>query len=705
VSGPLERPVHTTLAASAGPGTLAETPAGANAAKARYRPDIDGLRAIAVALVVLFHLTPGLLPTGFIGVDIFFVISGFVVTGSVMRRRPARGLDDVFMFWKRRVTRIYPALLVSVLATMAMVALFVPPFPSIVYNGILRTGLAAIVGAANLYLYRSRSNYFLSDQTHNPFLHMWSLGVEEQFYLFFSLTFLAAAAPIVALLRAHSSLALSRTRFVLVGLFTVASAALLLAARHSDPVGAYYLLQFRFWELGLGCLLALAGSFEWKLSYGAIPNWAGQLASAALLLAILWIAMSPTGPDPTPAIVLATLASAALIGLNSVESSIVKAALSVPPLRGMGVVSYSIYLWHWPIIVLFDITIGLRSFGAISCVLALTFAAAIGSYLFLERPLRRAQTRFWRLTVPILGVIAATILGLATMAQARPGFAFLGRPLAWATDWLPGPDFAYAGANKITEGACDLSNGAAVPVFAPANCMATLQRSAAKPPTILVVGDSFGFSDWAMLSRGFERGALQWTAFSHDGCNIGAPTDEDSASCRRYWTTMPQRIGGSLGKGDAVLVAVYWTLGDDASYDRALSKLDTVIVAAGGVGSTVIVQAPLPQFDRPAFLCTPEWFRSNYEGCSADRRSFESRRAGLMRALASLRSRYPNVLIWDPIDRLCGKAQCEEFSEGEPLFRDTDHLSYRGSLSLGDAFTGFLATARHQSASAAAPAA
>lgn len=147
-----------------------------------YRPDIDGLRALAIALVIVFHLFKPALPNGFVGVDVFFVISGYVVTSSLMRERSTTAIGELLGFWRRRIVRIYPALAVCVLVTLAATLLFVPPFPQESYDGTIRTGLSALFGLGNVYLFRSQQNYFTSDQSGNTYVHTWSLGVEEQFY-------------------------------------------------------------------------------------------------------------------------------------------------------------------------------------------------------------------------------------------------------------------------------------------------------------------------------------------------------------------------------------------------------------------------------------------------------------------------------------------------------------------------------------------
>ncbi|MGO9429600.1 acyltransferase family protein [Rhodoblastus sp.] len=659
--------------------------------QSRYRPDIDGLRALAVTLVIVFHLAPRLLPNGFIGVDIFFVISGYVVTLSVMRRASDSIVDSMFSFWKRRLVRIYPALLVCILATMIVCIFLMPPFPASTHIGVFRVGLAAAVGVANLYLLHSRQNYFTADQSFDPFLHTWSLGIEEQFYVLFSLSFLAAPPLVAALLGARDSSKVKWSRIWLMAVLTLASAILLASASRNDELETYYLLQFRFWELGVGSLLAIWTVSDGRYGHFRAPYLARQFASVLALAVIASTAMMPAATNPDLAIVIATLSCVVLIWLNSSDDpssdTLTAKALASLPVRSVGLVSYSLYLWHWPVFVFFAMTVGLKSLSAVTSAMGVVAIVAVGSYFLVEKPFRDKRASFRRRTAPILGLTAAAILAAAFVPV---DFGFLGSPRNWTTDWLPDNEFSYAGSNRIRAAECNLGGGAAIPVEIPADCTARTAQSSGPLPTVLIVGDSLAFADWGMLSHGFKQGVFQWSALSHDGCNINSRDDEMPPSCQLYWTTMPERIGRSVGKGDFVLVAVFWSLKEHTDYERAFGRLEQVLAATAAAGARVIVQAPLPQFGQNAFLCTGEWFRTDYEGCTIRRSDFDGRRPALINAFSALRANHPDALIWDPIDQLCDKESCRQFAGTHPLFRDYDHLSYWGSLSLGQAFEHFL---------------
>jgi peptidoglycan/LPS O-acetylase OafA/YrhL len=663
----------------------------------RYRPDIDGLRALAVSLVIAFHLAPTYLPNGFVGVDIFFVISGYVVTLSTLRSSPEPTLASVFSFWKRRVARIYPALLVVIFATTAISLLLIPPFPKEVYNGFFRTGLAAVVGFGNLYLFRSRADYFTADQSLNPFLHTWSLGIEEQFYLVFSLIFLALPALTAALLPGGERVTIRRIRILLLAFFTLASAAILANASRSSVLATYYLLQFRFWELGIGCLLAIFSLSSNRRYRFRAPYLAYELACLAALATIIFAAAMPLTANLDIIIAAATLACAALIWLNSADkplhNTVTARALRSRLARSVGLMSYSLYLWHWPVLVCFRLTVGLASFATMVSAIALTFAFAAGSYFLIEKPFRTPRASFWRRTLPMLGTTGAIVACLALGGQLLPGFAYLGSPQKWTSDWLPPPDFSYAGSNKIRR-TCNLGGNADVSVAVPSACSVKIVQSDRTAPTILSVGDSVSFADWGMLSYGFERGTFQWSAYSYDGCGINSSDDEMSPSCLRYWSTMPERIQQSLGQGDFVFIAALWSL-DNSDHARAFDRLKQLLVATRGVGAKVILQAPLPQFGRDAFLCTDEWFRKKFEDCSVKRQLFETRRSDLMKALALLREESPDLFVWDPIDQLCDGDICRQIRRGKPLFRNSDHLSYWGALSLGQDFKSFFLRISH----------
>jgi peptidoglycan/LPS O-acetylase OafA/YrhL len=336
-----------------------------------YRPDIDGLRAVAVLGVMLFHAGLGC-NGGYVGVDVFFVISGFLITGLILKEQSA-GRFSLRTFWERRIRRILPALAVIVALTLAAgVALL---FPSELI-GLVKSAMAQLAIAANFYFWRN-AGYFDTPAELQPLLHTWSLAVEEQFYLGFPL-----------LLIVCRRLSRRQLQAVLGGLLVV-SFAFSVWGTYSHPTATFYLLPSRAWELLIGALLAtITLQNQLPRGFAEALSWAGL---GAIAFAFLYYGSTTRFPGVNA--LLPCVGAGLLIWSNIGGRTTVGKVLSVKPVVFVGLISYSLYLWHWPILVFIryrvsdDPALTLR-IGAIATSLVL---AAL-SWRLVETPFRRRSS-------------------------------------------------------------------------------------------------------------------------------------------------------------------------------------------------------------------------------------------------------------------------------------------------------------------------
>lgn len=299
-------------------------------AHVQYRADIDGLRAIAVMAVVAYHAGIKAAGGGFIGVDIFFVISGYLI-GSIVLGEAREGQFSLLRFYERRVRRLLPALVLVLCATFALAAVY--SFPAeLVQLG--RSMLAALFFASNIFFWR-HSGYFDAPAETQPLLHTWSLAVEEQFYLFFPLT-------LVLLVR----YAPQYLKVVIVAA-TALSLLLCIEATADFSKASFFLLPMRAWEFLLGVLIAI-GLFP-RLPDPLIRNVAAAAGLAMICAAIL--VFTNETPFPGFSALLPTVGAALVIGSGLSGPTFVKRLLSLRPVVFVGLISYSLYLWHWPVIV------------------------------------------------------------------------------------------------------------------------------------------------------------------------------------------------------------------------------------------------------------------------------------------------------------------------------------------------------------------
>ncbi len=338
----------------------------------QYRADIDGLRAVAVLSVFAYHLRPDLLHGGGLGVDIFFVISGYLIGGIILREAQA-GTFSFLDFYERRLRRIGPALLVVVLAVLAASAVLVMP-------GELEAGgvaaIAAILFASNLYFW-SNVDYFNEAAGDMPLLHTWSLGVEEQFYIF---------APILLILLVRTA---RRWMWPCLMLLLAGSLALNIWQVRAAPIDAFYLPQGRAWELLAGVLIhrVPAGLLGKRWLREGIAWLAALVLGASLFLA------DPQLGWPGLLAVPPVLATALLILTGQQGATSVARLLSLKPAVWVGLISYSLYLWHWPAIVFYrEIALTDKlSASALPSIVGFAFIAAYLSWRFVEQPFRNRQ--------------------------------------------------------------------------------------------------------------------------------------------------------------------------------------------------------------------------------------------------------------------------------------------------------------------------
>jgi peptidoglycan/LPS O-acetylase OafA/YrhL len=340
-----------------------------------YRPDIDGLRAIAILSVVLYHAGVPFSSGGFTGVDIFFVISGYLLGGHIFSELRS-GTFSFLRFYQRRAKRILPAFYVVLTFTILSGLLLLSPSENKLY---VLSAFSATLSVSNIFFLRYLEGYFRVRSFFHPLLMTWSLGVEEQFY---------AVIPLLMLL-----LVRIRRSFLFPAILTVCVLSFLLAWRQVgvDPTSAFYLLPSRAWELGVGAFLAVMQQTRKPLTISAPITQLLSMTGLALMLAPIFL-LNENSPFPGPAAVPSVLGAAILIAVPS--SWINRRILSLPPLVFIGMVSYSWYLWHWPLLSYLHIASNdkVPSFAAFLAIM-LSLVAAILSYYLIEQPFRRSSRK------------------------------------------------------------------------------------------------------------------------------------------------------------------------------------------------------------------------------------------------------------------------------------------------------------------------
>ena len=395
-----------------------------------YRTEIDGLRAIAIILVLVYHAKlvlfgETLLTGGYVGVDVFFVISGYLITGLILDELNRAGSFDLANFYDRRVRRILPVLITMSLVGFILAWNVLLPRALIDYSNSV---LAAIFSVSNLYFHFSTTEYGAEAALFTPLLHTWSLGVEEQFYLLFP--------PLLSLL-------FRRTRKYLVLCVFICLLGSLFLTIASEPQTGFYLLSHRAWELLVGAAIA----FKERDGFLVSSNLGSQVLSSLGLIAILWSGFYFDQSTTHPGVAtLVPVLGTALVLMYVRSSSWLTGALSIRPLVTVGLLSYSLYVWHYLVFTIYrhhdnTLVLGIPQSSPWDKVewLAITFALSVLSYRLIEQPCRKknivsGRTFYSILTSTIVVLICATLL-----IKSNAGFPTRFPPLFNQLDAIQSP--------------------------------------------------------------------------------------------------------------------------------------------------------------------------------------------------------------------------------------------------------------------------
>jgi len=629
--------------------------------KRRYRPDIDGLRAVAVLLVVFNHAGMGLFPGGFIGVDVFFVISGYLI-GSHMLGEMDAGRFSLGGFYERRVRRILPALLVMLLVTSVLVYVFLFPRERVAFA---KTALGALFSVSNVVLSHGLG-YFSPNERANPFLHTWSLGVEEQFYLVLPL-----------LLWVLTRWGRRHLRSIL-WVLAVASYVVAFYWTHHDPghayervVSGFYLLPFRGWELVLGVLAGAAGLPRLE------RQWVRDVASAAGLVLILGAGMLFGGGMPFPGWGEPAACAGAVLIILAGEggSSATGRALGWGPVRFIGLISYSLYLWHWPIEV-FQVSENVLvpdrypGWAVKLAVVAASLVVGALSWRFVEQPFRTGVFRgsrrwlFW-----VSGALFAMVFGLSVAVIRSDGGSVAGLPMTAA---LADMQRAMPTAHEVPWDSC-LVEPETFGEFQAAKCLADDPRR----PHVLLLGDSHAGAMYWGLKNVYPE--LNISLFGVTRCTPTLVARNDL--CQRYSDAI---FKGYLPRHhvDMVILMSRWVQWDvDAHIAGTVDWLRQR-------GIKTVIFGPTTEYDQPLVRLI-ELSEREHDAALPGRHSVAEAKQldEQMRALAREQWHVPYVSMYDDLCRPAlvqgglNADGCPVFAApGVALLWDTDHLSPTGSL-------------------------
>ena len=633
--------------------------------KLSYRPDIDGLRAIAVLAVIASHLPEKFLPSGFLGVDVFFAISGFVVTASLLNQRRTK-LSHLYVgFLARRVKRLLPALTVCVAVT-SIVVLATDPFP----RHSIDTGLAALFGFGNIVLFFFELDYFSPSSMFNAFTHTWSLGVEEQFYVVF---------PLFAWLFYFRTKSVSfkplAGAMILGGLVSVTMFTWLY---EEHQAAAFFLMPARIWELGVGALVFLASR---RTQSARLQQALRRLSPFALvaLIACFFVAERYAMPATLPVVALTGLL------LASDDRSLAARLLMLPPVIYIGRISYSLYLWHWPIIALGPIVLATSLRSSALYVVATAIVAVI-SFHWVEKPLRYRVWTTRRIRDIGLGVACNLVLG-ATLLFAM-GTTDTGSDSTTATLHPPSylPIIPSGKSHALT---CALDGGSRV--LQPdtvANCTVE-PKPGSGMPTIWAMGDSHSGHLQGMLYELHDRLGIGMHLIETPGWSFPFEPGKEFAPRKEVFS----RISREFKPGDIVLVSRLYisrTLPHSVIEVRPwLYNVSRLAEDLASKGVHLVVTGPPPIFPYDDIR---ECSLDERERCRLERTAFAALVDPVMELLTQLETSSGNVAVFNIFDSVCPVDDdfCYPDNGSSFLYRDKDHFNSLGSKLLAEPFVDML---------------
>ncbi|MEM7339757.1 MAG: acyltransferase family protein [Actinomycetota bacterium] len=647
----------------------------------RFRPDIQGLRAVAVLLVVAYHAGV-VFPGGYIGVDVFFVLSGYVIARTLLDELAETGRVSFSRFYLRRIKRLLPALavvlIVVLLGGILLTGAGVQPV-------LARTGIGASLLNANTYLasQAASGDYFAPRSEANPLLHTWSLSVEEQFYLVFP----AAVAGAWALGRRTGRSSVALVAVVLgIGAAVSAGLAWALTARAIDPGGfgptiAFYTAPARAWEFAAGAMVALAApqlaSFGRRLGATAAIGGAVAVVGSALLF-------TAATPFPGLAAWIPVLGTVGLVAAGDTRlASVTDAWLGWQPLRYLGDLSYGWYLWHWPLIVFATALWPTTSWVPVVAAIV-SLGPTMASYQLVENPIRFSPT-----LTPVR-VVAVGLVGVAVPVVA-------GVALIAANDRIRSSDALDAFADEPDRG-CFVD--ARSPDAAGTRCRFDTAESAG---TAVLIGDSNAWHVTEAFVAGAHGADLDAEVATVGRCPfvdlVIIERGEDHSACAAANAIQRERLVDEPPTIVVLSSAVDLYLDDpevtfrspdgeihagvaakEAAFEAALVRTLDELQASG---TRVISVAPVPRLREgwtPNSEPSGRVLRGDTESVGVARAEAQARQATALAVLE--RASAGRAVVLDPFDTICPTSPCEPFDDDELVFIDWSHLSATGSRRL-----------------------
>ncbi|KZX51349.1 hypothetical protein A3709_11065 [Halioglobus sp. HI00S01] len=629
-----------------------------------YRPDIDGLRAFSIIAVLIYHAFPTWLPGGFVGVDVFFVISGYLITRIILGEIADSGFS-LAGFYRRRVQRIFPPLIPVLIFCLALGYFALLPAE---YAQLGKHTAAASTFVPNLVFW-AEAGYFDVDSKLKPLLHLWSLGVEEQFYLAWPLILLAGAR-------------LGMNTGLLIAILLATSFSLGITG-DSDRAASFFLPHYRAWELLVGALLA------WQQMRGHARELGIAAAAPGLLLllaAVSLISAQRTFPGwwawlPT--------AGAALVIASGAHNACNR-WLGHRALVFVGKISFPLYLWHWPLLSFARIMEdGEPSPILRSAAVLLAVALAWASYRWVETPLRYRPGELtpWAISASLLAVGA---VGLVIFKNG-------GLPDRTAPQNEIAAQFYWQELGLQVRDDCSTTFGTA------GRCLRD-----GKPSTIVVLGDSHSTNTFFALAhhyRDSERGVIR---LGKGGCpplyNTAIRDRDNTDTCRAANNINIDWVAGN-DQLDTVYLSSLGPMYVNPGQQRFSLEIkerpeltehrdvfahglsDTVAkLKAAGKQVVVVVDWPSLHFDPKRCVDTRPLRLTAFQGaeCTVSNARHQQRNRVYREVIAEVTAAHPDIQVWDTSSAFCAKGQCRVMQGDQVLYRDRSHLSLQGSNYLGE---------------------